>query len=116
MTARHQKFSPIEEASYLHINAVQASRTQLPTAPSTSGPALDLGHGVCLVRVVIGDPGVTQVLTIFNGNVAANVVAIIKPSTAGFIDFGILLEQGLWYTLSAGTVGDFTIVCLPLAT
>jgi hypothetical protein len=114
MASRHQRIETIEAYSYLHVNAVQASRTQLPTTPAAGQPALDLGHGVWLQRITVNDPGATQVLTIFNGNVAGNVVAVIKPSTCGFIDFGILLEQGFWYTLSAGTVGDFTVCAAPV--
>jgi hypothetical protein len=114
MASRHQRVEPVESYSYYLIPATAASRTQLPTAQAGSGPALDLGHGQVLARVVVGDPGATQVLTLYNGN-TTNVVAVIKPTAAGFFDFGCLLEGGLWYTLSAGTLGSITLIVAPLA-
>jgi hypothetical protein len=113
MASRHNRIGTVEEFAYAHINAVAASRTQLNTTPA-NGAVLDYGHGAVLQRIVIGDPGATQVLTIYDGN-TATVVAVVKPSSAGFIDFGVTVPGGIWFTLSAGTVGDFTLVVLPLA-
>lgn len=115
MASRHNRIGVIEELYPFHINAVASTRTQLPTTPGTGGPALDLGHGVTLARVIVGNPGSAMALTIYNGNVAANVVSVINPTAAGSIECGYVLEQGLWFTYQGTTAGDICLVVWPMS-
>jgi hypothetical protein len=115
MAARHQKFAPIEEYGYVHLTALQASKINaLPTAQAAGVTAVDLGHGVVLARVAINDPGSGITLSLFNG-ASGPLIAAIKPTAHGVLDFGVLCDAGIYYTLAGTTAGSYTLVVSPLA-
>jgi hypothetical protein len=53
-------------------------------------------------------------LTLWNVN-TINQVANIKPTVVGFLDYGCLVESGVWYQCTGTTTGSITLVVVPLA-
>lgn len=112
MASRHVRGTSVGEYIPFEVHAAIAA-TRLPTTQQANGtPALDLGHGVYLGSVVINDYGTagTWNLVISNGNPGSGgvTVANIKPTTNVTLDMNCVLDQGLWYAVTAGT-GTFSV-------
>ncbi len=69
--------------------------------------------GVFLGPIIIGNPGTSMVLTLFNGHpnaspAGATVAVLTIPASATSYPFAASFDQGAYYTL-AGTPGDITL-------
>ncbi len=79
-----------------------------------TGAAEDaLVRGVFLGPIIIGNPGTSMVLSLFNGHPNASpagttVAVITVPASATSYPFAASFDQGAYYTL-AGTPGDITL-------
>ena len=119
MASRHTRGTSIGEYFPFEVHAA-ASQVRLPITQTSTTPILDYGHGVYLGSIVINDYGTAGSwnLIVYNGNPTAGgvIAANIKPTTNVTLDMNCVLDQGLYYTVTAGT-GTFsaTLNVLPAA-
>lgn len=102
-------------AEYVQINAVTATTFSAVFANAHSGTYnIVTRRGIYVGSLLVGDPGTTVVVTIYNGfpgstpDTGEQVVLTAKPTVAGYIPFNGDFDRGLFVTV-AGTVGSLAI-------
>src|SRR5258708_18593 len=75
-----------------------------------------LNRGSVLGTILVGQPGTTMVLTLYNGhpNAGGTAMSVITPPTAADeVAVGATFDKGVYYTYTGTTAGDVTIMAAP---
>lgn len=99
----YQRVTPVPGYQYYHINAAQASSTQINTAT----------HGAVLARIVINQAGTGMTLTLTDGS-GGSVIAIATSSSTNPLVYEVEAINGLYYTYTGTTPGDLTVTFLDM--
>ncbi|MGQ9698525.1 MAG: hypothetical protein ACUVRO_11105 [Armatimonadota bacterium] len=77
---------------------------------ATGGVLVKSGRGL-LKGVVVGDPGTALAVTLYDSTTGSGtVVGVLKPATAGLVEYGVKFSNGLYVNVSATAMGDLTVV------
>ncbi len=90
------------------LMVVEQRYTKLAILSANTGIAVKASPGF-LHGIVVGDPGTTWVISLYDAASATGTPLVIKPTAVGFILIDALYTVGMWFVAS-GTSGTIMFV------